>query len=68
MGDEDKAAVERAFAKAAARHESLSECYMAGVDALHRRYPDAVRAVIARRAVSMLTANVLIQMLAERNW
>jgi hypothetical protein len=67
MGDEDKAAVERAFAEAIARHKSPSECYTAAVDALHRRYPDAVRTAIASRAVTMLTAHVRFQELAKGN-
>jgi hypothetical protein len=63
---EERVLVKDAYATAVATGKSAAACYIAAIDALHRRYPDAKRAVIANRAVSAVTDERSLMELALR--
>src|SRR4051812_27566528 len=62
----EREAVVVAYGAALAAHRPALQCYLAAIDALHRFDPDAARAVVARRAIRMLTESVNLVELAKR--
>jgi hypothetical protein len=55
-----------AYRNAIAARKGSVDCYTAGVDALHRLYPGALRELVANEAVKILTTDVKLVDVARR--
>ena len=63
LTEAERRAVVEAYKKAHRDRRPPTDCYKAGIDALYRLHPGAIRAIVSKEAVKVLTSDA---MLAER--
>jgi hypothetical protein len=66
LSEAERRLVIEAYRAGIEARRAIADCYLAAIDMMHRRYPEATREAVARQVVAVIMGDVRLVELARR--